>query len=185
MAGTWAEPPTAEGCWRAACSTGLSTAPACAKHWQFSSRSSPTGRTGRRRLAMLVLRFRFTAGEPIAARRRVAGWQEAGLARHPERPRARDYLARLVTEWIELHGDRAGDDDPAMIVGWAASAASRRRSSPASVVNGGGSGRLPQGGAGAAPGRSLELPVIALVDTPGLDSDLATTPRRPPRRWLG
>ena len=50
----------------------------------------------------------FTAGEPIAARRQVAGWQEAGLARHSERPGARDYLVRLVTEWVELHGDRAG-----------------------------------------------------------------------------
>src|SRR5688572_4100774 len=30
----------------------------------------------------------LAVGEPIAARRRVAGWEEANFARHPERPRA-------------------------------------------------------------------------------------------------
>ena len=120
--------------------------------------------------------FPFTAGEPIAARRRVAGWQEAGLARHAERPRARDYLARLVTEWIELHGDRAGDDDPAMIAGLG-----RIGGIPAAFIAG---ERGQPAGAGAFRKAErvlrlaghLELPVIALVDTPGLDSGPGNDP---------
>jgi acetyl-CoA carboxylase carboxyl transferase subunit beta len=118
----------------------------------------------------------FSAGEPIAARRRVAGWQEAGLARHAERPRARDYLARLVTEWIELHGDRAGDDDASMIAGLG-----RIGGIPAAFIAG---ERGQPAGAGAFRKAErvlrlaghLELPVITLVDTPGLDSGPGNDP---------
>jgi len=110
----------------------------------------------------------YLTGEPLAARRRVAGWQEAGLARHPERPRASDYLARLVTEWIELHGDRAGDDDRAIIAGLG-----RIAGIPAAIIAGE-RGRPAGAGAFRKVDRvlrlagHLELPVISLVDTPGL-----------------
>lgn len=39
------------------------------------------------------------------------------IARHPQRPYTRDYLERFDPEWVELHGDRHGVDDPAMICG--------------------------------------------------------------------
>ena len=39
------------------------------------------------------------------------------LARHPQRPYTRDYFQRWDPHWIELHGDRKGADDPAMVVG--------------------------------------------------------------------
>jgi acetyl-CoA carboxylase carboxyl transferase subunit alpha len=39
------------------------------------------------------------------------------LARHPQRPYARDYFDRWDKNWIELHGDRQGVDDPAIVVG--------------------------------------------------------------------
>jgi acetyl-CoA carboxylase carboxyl transferase subunit alpha len=39
------------------------------------------------------------------------------LARHPQRPYTRDYFDRFDPNWIELHGDRKGADDPAMVVG--------------------------------------------------------------------
>jgi acetyl-CoA carboxylase carboxyl transferase subunit alpha len=39
------------------------------------------------------------------------------IARHPQRPYARDYFALFDPHWIELHGDRAGFDDPAMVGG--------------------------------------------------------------------
>src|SRR5829696_7598073 len=118
----------------------------------------------------------FLAGEPIAARRRVAGWQEAGLARHAERPRARDYLTRLVTEWIELHGDRAGDDDASMIAGLG-----RIGGIPAAFIAGE-RGQPASAGAFRKAERvlrlagHLELPVITLVDTPGLDSGPGNDP---------
>lgn len=44
-------------------------------------------------------------------------WQRAQLARHPGRPRTLDYVDGLFTEWLELHGDRAGFDDAAMVTG--------------------------------------------------------------------
>ena len=34
-------------------------------------------------------------------------WQIAKLARHPQRPYTLDYLAHIVTDLEELHGDRA------------------------------------------------------------------------------
>ena len=39
------------------------------------------------------------------------------LARHAQRPYSRDYFQRWDTEWIEMHGDRKGADDPAMVCG--------------------------------------------------------------------
>jgi acetyl-CoA carboxylase carboxyl transferase subunit alpha len=41
------------------------------------------------------------------------------LARHQERPFTQDYIDLLCSDWIELHGDRAYRDDPAIIGGWA------------------------------------------------------------------
>ena len=44
-------------------------------------------------------------------------WQIAQLARHPQRPYTLDYLGRILTEFVELHGDRSFADDPALIGG--------------------------------------------------------------------
>ncbi len=44
-------------------------------------------------------------------------WQVSQLARHPQRPYALDYIARIFTEFEELHGDRAYADDKATIGG--------------------------------------------------------------------
>ncbi|MFQ5746936.1 MAG: acetyl-CoA carboxylase carboxyltransferase subunit alpha [Gemmatimonadota bacterium] len=41
------------------------------------------------------------------------------LARHQERPFTLDYVQRLCTDWVELHGDRRFRDDPAIVGGWA------------------------------------------------------------------
>lgn len=45
-------------------------------------------------------------------------WQRVHLARHPRRPLAMDYISKL-DGFVELHGDRAFRDDPAMVVGFA------------------------------------------------------------------
>lgn len=39
------------------------------------------------------------------------------IARHPQRPYTRDYFGLWDPAWIELHGDRKGADDPAMVCG--------------------------------------------------------------------
>ncbi|AGM40978.1 acetyl-CoA carboxylase carboxyltransferase subunit alpha [Spiribacter salinus M19-40] len=49
--------------------------------------------------------------------RNLTPWQVSQLARHPQRPYARDYIAAIFTEFEELHGDRAYADDAAVIGG--------------------------------------------------------------------
>ena len=45
--------------------------------------------------------------------------QKLQIARHPERPNFLDYVNRICTDFIELHGDRDGMDDRAVIGGLA------------------------------------------------------------------
>ncbi|MCX7888043.1 MAG: acetyl-CoA carboxylase carboxyltransferase subunit alpha [Verrucomicrobiae bacterium] len=46
-------------------------------------------------------------------------WQRVQLARHPRRPYTLDYLQRISSEFIELHGDRRFGDDQAIVGGLA------------------------------------------------------------------
>lgn len=41
------------------------------------------------------------------------------MARHPKRPHSLDYIQRILTEFQEIHGDRAFGDDPAIVAGLA------------------------------------------------------------------
>ena len=43
--------------------------------------------------------------------------QRLQLARHPRRPSTLDYIQAMTDEWMELHGDRRGYDDPALVGG--------------------------------------------------------------------
>jgi acetyl-CoA carboxylase carboxyl transferase subunit alpha len=43
--------------------------------------------------------------------------QRLQLARHPRRPSTLDYIQFMCDEWIELHGDRGGKDDLALVGG--------------------------------------------------------------------
>jgi acetyl-CoA carboxylase carboxyl transferase subunit alpha len=44
-------------------------------------------------------------------------WQRVLVARHPNRPNTLDYVERLFTAVVELHGDRRFADDPAIVTG--------------------------------------------------------------------
>ncbi|HEY7536848.1 MAG TPA: acetyl-CoA carboxylase carboxyltransferase subunit alpha [Gaiellaceae bacterium] len=44
-------------------------------------------------------------------------WSIVELARHPDRPYTLDYVARILDDWVELHGDRGRADDGAIIGG--------------------------------------------------------------------
>jgi acetyl-CoA carboxylase carboxyl transferase subunit alpha len=44
-------------------------------------------------------------------------WQAVALARHPQRPKAQEFVTGLVADFTELHGDRLFRDDPALMVG--------------------------------------------------------------------
>jgi len=43
--------------------------------------------------------------------------QRLQVARHPRRPTTLDYIQAISDDWLELHGDRAGFDDLAMVGG--------------------------------------------------------------------
>jgi len=44
-------------------------------------------------------------------------WQKIQLARHPQRPLTTDIVKAIVADFIELHGDKAFRDDPAILCG--------------------------------------------------------------------
>ena len=46
-------------------------------------------------------------------------WQRVQMARHPERPYMLDYIERIFTNFVELHGDRRFKDDNAVVGGFA------------------------------------------------------------------
>nr|WP_314443995.1 acetyl-CoA carboxylase carboxyltransferase subunit alpha [uncultured Sphingomonas sp.] len=50
---------------------------------------------------------------------RLSPWQKTQVARHPERPHFRDYVAGLADEFVPLAGDRAFADDQAILGGLA------------------------------------------------------------------
>ena len=106
-------------------------------------------------------------------RPRAAGWEEVRLTHHPERPSARAYVTRLVSDWVELHGDRTGADAPGALAGLG-------RLAGASVVVVALTG---DGPADAAAWRKaarvlrlaghLELPALVLLDAPAQVADRA------------
>ncbi len=131
--------------------------------------------------------------ERIAAERKniysnLTPWQRVQLARHPERPYLRDYIKRLFTDFLELHGDRRYADDGAMLGGFA-----KFRNHPVMLI-------------GTQKGRNLEenvavnfgsahpegyrkalrfmemaekarIPIVSLVDTPGAYPGIAAEER--------
>ena len=50
---------------------------------------------------------------------RLTPWQKAQVARHPERPHFKDYVAGMASDFVPLAGDRSFANDPAIIGGLA------------------------------------------------------------------
>ena len=50
---------------------------------------------------------------------KLSPWQKAQVARHPERPHFKDYIAGMADEFVPLAGDRAYGEDPAIVGGFA------------------------------------------------------------------
>jgi acetyl-CoA carboxylase carboxyl transferase subunit alpha len=50
--------------------------------------------------------------------RKLTPWQRVQVARHPDRPKFRDYLQSMFTDFVELLGDRLFADDQAIIGGF-------------------------------------------------------------------
>jgi acetyl-CoA carboxylase carboxyl transferase subunit alpha len=73
---------------------------------------------------------------------KLTPWQKTQVARHPERPKADDCLAALITDYTPLAGDRAFADDAAVVGGPRLRRRRRggRRPRPVSRPLGGGAG---------------------------------------------
>jgi acetyl-CoA carboxylase carboxyl transferase subunit alpha len=104
--------------------------------------------------------------------------QKLQIARHPRRPSTLDYIQAMTDEWFELHGDRRGYDDPALIGGIA------RLDGRAVVIIGHQKGRDTKDNVArnfgmASPGgyrkamrlmdhaNRFSMPIITFIDTPG------------------
>jgi acetyl-CoA carboxylase carboxyl transferase subunit alpha len=74
------------------------------------------GPGGRAEVARLRVQLEDEARRVTA---NLTPWQQCQLARHADRPYCLDYVRGLFTEWVEVHGDRAFADDPAIVAGLA------------------------------------------------------------------
>ncbi len=108
----------------------------------------------------------------------LSPWEKVQVSRHPDRPRTQDYVAALFTDVVELRGDRAFRDDPAVLTALATVAGRRV------VVLGHRKGKTarenaernfgmahPEGLRKARRGMRLAdklgLPIVSFIDTPG------------------
>ena len=108
----------------------------------------------------------------------LSRWQRVQLARHPERPFSMDYIEAIMTDFVELHGDRSFADDTALLGGIG------KIDDQSVVLIGQQKGRntkdnlyrnfgmmRPEGYRKALRlmklGEKFNIPIVALVDTPG------------------
>ncbi|MGH9384860.1 MAG: acetyl-CoA carboxylase carboxyltransferase subunit alpha [Vicinamibacterales bacterium] len=69
-----------------------------------------------REIARLARRVDSIRGELY---KNLTPWQCVQVARHPARPATLDYVERLFTDFVEIHGDRRFADDHAIVTGTA------------------------------------------------------------------
>jgi acetyl-CoA carboxylase carboxyl transferase subunit alpha len=50
---------------------------------------------------------------------RLSPWQKVQISRHANRPYTLDYIEAMLTDFVEMHGDRSFADDPAIVCGMA------------------------------------------------------------------
>ena len=109
---------------------------------------------------------------------KLTPWQKAQVARHPERPHFKDYVAGLTEDFVPLAGDRSFADDPAIMGGLATIDGRRvlilgheKGDDTASRLKHNFGMAKPEGYRKAIRLMQLAdrfgLPVVSLVDTPG------------------
>ncbi|MFE2286182.1 carboxyl transferase domain-containing protein [Streptomyces sp. NPDC059443] len=100
------------------------------------------------------------------------GWDAVRQARHPARPRARQYLDAYFGLRLPLSGDRAGGTDPGILCGFGL-----REGGAVAYAAQCGTATRPAGYRTAARvirlADRLGIPVLTLVDTPGAANDAA------------
>ncbi len=123
---------------------------------------------------------------------KLTPWQKAQVARHPERPHFKDYVAGIADEFVPLSGDRAFADDAAIVGGLARIEGRRvmligheKGDDTASRLKHNFGMAKPEGYRKAIRLMKLAdhfgLPVVTLVDTPGRLSRRSGRRARPGR----
>ena len=128
---------------------------------------------------------------------KLTPWQKALVARHPERPHFKDYVAGIADDFLPLAGDRGFGEDEAIIGGLARIEGRRvlligheKGDDTATRLKHNFGMARPEGYRKAVRLMQLAdrfgLPVISLIDTsgafPGVDAENAARPRRSPAR---
>lgn len=105
-------------------------------------------------------------------------WERVQLARHPQRPHAKDYIETCVDQFYELHGDRRFSDDQSIIAGFgywggnkvAVIGIEKGRKTQERIVHNFGMPH-PEGYRKALRlfqmAEQFSIPVVTLIDTPG------------------
>jgi acetyl-CoA carboxylase carboxyl transferase subunit beta len=106
-------------------------------------------------------------------------WASLTLARHPDRPTARDLLAACAEDVTELRGDGTGDDDPACLLALArvrgipslvvAHDRDREANRPACM----GPAGYRKASRGVRIAEELGLPIVTVIETPGAEMSVA------------
>jgi acetyl-CoA carboxylase carboxyl transferase subunit alpha len=76
----------------------------------------PPGSGQEREIERLRSTLKKSTGEVYS---KLSRWQKTLVARHADRPYTLDYVHHLMSDWVEMHGDRAFGDDPAIVAGLA------------------------------------------------------------------
>jgi acetyl-CoA carboxylase carboxyl transferase subunit alpha len=118
----------------------------------------------------------------------LTAWDRVKLARHPDRPHTLDYIDELMTDFVELHGDRVFGDDHALIGGLANFAGrtvivighQKGRDTKENIYRNFGMAR-PEGYRKAERlmrhAAKFGLPVVTFIDTPGAEPGIGSEER--------
>ena len=135
----------------------------------------PPGSGHGREIEKLRARLEKTTREVYSG---LSRWEKTLVARHADRPYSLDFIEALMEDWVEIHGDRAFADDPAIVAGLA----SFRGRSVAVVGHQKGrgtKGRIERNFGQPRPegyrkalrvmrmADTFGLPIVTLIDTPG------------------
>ncbi len=142
-----------------------------------------------------------TADAPESRAEPESSWANVQHARHPQRPTMLDYVRRIFSDFVELHGDRSYGDDAAVVgglarleLGLAAAPSPPSGTTSLGVVvigheRGHAEERAARHGGRAGPegyrkaerllqlASKWQLPVITFIDTPGADNSYAAEQR--------
>jgi len=139
-------------------------------------------------LDMLLNDYRLSGppdhGDGRAVHTQRGAWQQVQISRHQMRPTAMDLIGRMTSNFVAIHGDRQGTDDPSVAAGFATLGGEAvvliGQVRPHEKTNG--DGWIGPGGFRKATramrlAAKLRLPLVTLIDTagahPGVESEEA------------